>query len=254
MNHPLPEDLVAYRDGELSARKRANIESHVRACVRCTEEQQQIDRLDAAVRGLERVSPSADFSTTFWRRLEQEGTGEPEPLDEGLSAWTGEPTRPWWRVWESEWFANWQPNWQVGSAIAAAASLLIFLSYFFSSPVTENDQDRVDLLAQQQRVVSTARTTEQDTPASIVRPSVPSPVAQAPQLFVDYTLLANLDKFSHFDEISTFQQMFGPDLPSVLREDPNFFMQYQLLEKMEQLQHLESVLDSSGSPEASRHS
>ena len=228
MSHPLQEDLVAYRDSELSASKRVQIAAHLRSCRACTQESVQLGRVEAALASLERVSPSPDFAVTFWKRLEQEGRREPEILDERASRW--------WHIGEFEWLTNWQ----IGSAVTAAASLLIVAGYFFSG----------SFISQRSTHLS-----------PIARPNIPVQVQQEPQLFIDYAILASLDKFSYFDEIPTFSYMegiggrpSGLDIPSALRKDPSFFMHYQLLKKMEQLQHLESVLDTSGSGGASQQS
>ena len=210
MSHPLQEDLVAYRHGELSVRKRTKIAAHLRTCAACTQDSTQLGPVEEALAGLERVSPSPDFAATFWKRLEQEGRRAPEILDERASRW-----------------------WQRGSAVAAVASLLIVVGYFFSGSFISQRATHL----------------------------IPAQVQQEPQLFIDYAILASLDKFSYFDEIPSSPHREGMggapaglEIPLALRKDPNFFMHYQLLKKMEQLQHLESVLEPSGSGGASQHS
>ena len=240
MSHPLQEDLVAYRDSELSASKRVQIAAHLRSCMACTQESIQLGRVEAALASLERVSPSPDFAVTFWKRLEQEGRREPEILDERASGW--------WHIGEFEWLTNWQ----IGSAVAAAASLLIVVGYFLSGSFISQRSTHLP---------PTPPLAQQASIAKQARPNIPAQVQQEPQLFIDYAILASLDKFSYFDEIPTFPYMegigggpSGLDIPSALRRDPSFFMHYQLLKKMEQLQYLESVLDTSGSGGASQHS
>ncbi len=221
MSHPLQEDLVAYRHGELSVRKRTKIASHLRTCAACTQDSTQLGRVEEALAGLERVSPSPDFAATFWKRLEQEGRRAPEILDERASRW--------WHIGEFEWLTNWQ----IGSAVAAAVGLLIVVGYFFTVSFISQSSPHL----------------------------IPTQVQQEPQLFIDYAILASLDKFSYFDEIPNSPYIEGMgggpsglDIPSALREDPSFFMHYQLLKKMEQLQHLESVLETSGNGGPGQHS
>ena len=48
--HPAPEDLFAYRDGEVSAEKRALLEAHVSSCRVCRELIDRISGLEAALR------------------------------------------------------------------------------------------------------------------------------------------------------------------------------------------------------------
>ena len=48
--HPVPEELFAYRDGELSAERRAVIETHVTACRACRDLMDEMSKLEAALR------------------------------------------------------------------------------------------------------------------------------------------------------------------------------------------------------------
>jgi anti-sigma factor RsiW len=48
--HPVPEELFAYRDGELSAERRAVVETHVTACRACRELMDEMSKLEAALR------------------------------------------------------------------------------------------------------------------------------------------------------------------------------------------------------------
>jgi putative zinc finger protein len=48
--HPAPEELFAYRDGELSADRRALVETHVMACRACRELVDEMSKLEAALR------------------------------------------------------------------------------------------------------------------------------------------------------------------------------------------------------------
>lgn len=48
--HPAPEELYAYRDGELSAERRAFVETHVLACRACREQMDEMSRLEASLR------------------------------------------------------------------------------------------------------------------------------------------------------------------------------------------------------------
>ena len=102
------KELVAYRDGELLERDRAQIAAHLSTCAACAREEARLARVSQLLTTLERVTPSPDFAATFWRRLEQEGQGERES---GFARW--------WR----EWLAGWQ----LMPALAGAASLLVFL-------------------------------------------------------------------------------------------------------------------------------
>jgi len=48
--HPAPEELYAYRDGELPAERRAFVETHVMACRVCRERMDEMSKLEASLR------------------------------------------------------------------------------------------------------------------------------------------------------------------------------------------------------------
>ncbi|MBI3301718.1 MAG: zf-HC2 domain-containing protein, partial [Deltaproteobacteria bacterium] len=203
-------ELVAYRDGELPERDRARIAAHLRTCLACTQEEARLARVNQLLANLERITPSPDFATTFWRRLKQEGQVEQES-------------------WFARWWREWLTGWQWAPALAATASLLVFLGYLFSGHPT----------------------TPTPPPAP---PDVPAQVAKQPGLFVNYKILADLDRLAHFDEIAavestpehTSELAREEDLPPAVLENPGFFVHYPILQKMEQLQNLETVLDLPG--------
>jgi len=207
------KELVAYRDGELRERDRAQIAAHLSTCAACAREEARLVRVSQLLTTLERVTPSPDFAATFWRRLEQEGQAERES---GFARW--------WREWLT--------GWQLMPALAGAASLLVFLSYVLSSrpPTT---------------------TTPSAPPSASLKVNVPAPVAEKPGLFVNYGIIADLDKLAHFDEVAALENApqdastlaRTEDLPPALVENPNLFVHYPILEKMEQLQNFEAVLD-----------
>ncbi|HEV8714615.1 MAG TPA: zf-HC2 domain-containing protein [Candidatus Binatia bacterium] len=209
--------LVAYRDGELSEQDRAHVVAHLRTCPACTREEKQLARVNHLLTNLERIAPSPDFAATFWRRLEQEGHGRQEEPESRLARW--------WRELREE-----LTGWQWTPALVGAASLFIFLSYIFSNRPT---------------------TTSPTQPAAQVAANVPAPVAEEPGLFVNYKVIADLDKLSHFDEIASVQPggkhntelASEENLPPDLLKDPSFFVQYPILQKMEQLENLEAVLN-----------
>ena len=207
------KELVAYRDGELLERDRAQIAAHLSTCAACAREEARLVRVSQLLTTLERVTPSPDFAATFWRRLEQEGQVERES-------------------WFARWWREWLTGWQLMPALAGAASLLVFLSYVLSShpPTT---------------------TTPSASPSALLKINVPAPVAEKPGLFVNYGIIADLDKLAHFDEVAALENApqdastlaRTEDLPPALVENPNLFVHYPILEKMEQLQNFEAVLD-----------
>lgn len=219
--------LVAYRDGELSEQDRARVAAHLSACPVCTREEAQLARVHQLLTNLERITPSPDFAATFWQRLEQEGQSRQE---EPESRWAR-----WWREGRER-----LSGWQLAPALAGAASLLVFLSYLLSS-----------------RPVTTPTPPAQ--PASQIAADVPAPLAEKPGLFVNYKVIADLDRLGHFDEIAAVELpgrhdtelASEEDLPPDLLKDPGFFVHYPLLRKMEKLENLEAVLELP--PEGDEH-
>ena len=211
--------LVAYRDGELPEQDRARVAAHLSACPVCTREEARLARVHQLLTNLERITPSPDFAATFWQRLEQEGRSRQEEPESRLTRW--------WREWRES-----LSGWQLAPALAGAASLLVFLSYILSS-----------------RPVTTP--TPPTQPASQVAANVPAPLVEKPGLFVNYKVIADLDKLSHLDEIAAVQLPGARDtevasegdLPPDLLKDPGFFVHYPLLQKIEKLENLEAVLD-----------
>jgi hypothetical protein len=68
---------------------------------------------------------------------------------------------------------------------------------------------------------------------------------------VNYRVIADLEKFSRFDEIAAVQLPEEPpasiaenDIPGDVLEKPGFFANYPMLQKMEELKNLETVLDA----------
>ena len=213
--------LVAYRDGELPEQDRARVAAHLSTCPACTREEEQLARVNQMLTNLERVTPSPDFAATFWRRLEQEGHGRQEAPESRLARW--------WRE-----LREGLSGWQWMPALAGVASLLIFLSYILSSRPT------------------TITTPPAQPAAQVAAADLPAPVAKEPGLFVNYKVIADLDKLSHFDEIAAEQapgehntELAGEEnLPPDLVKDPSLFVHYPILKKMKQLENLEAVLDA----------
>jgi len=211
--------LVAYRDGELSEQDRSRVTAHLNACPACTREAKQLGRVDQMLINLERITPSPDFAATFWQRLEQEGQSSQEQRESRLARW-------WGGLREG------LTSWQWTPALAGVASLLVFLSYMLTGRPTTTP-------------ISPAQ------PAVQVVAAVPPPVTKEPGLFVNYNVLADLDKLNYFDEIAAVQLPGAHDtelaseenLPPELLKDPSFFVHYPILKKMEELKDLETVLD-----------
>lgn len=231
------QELVAYRDGELPEQDRKQIAAHLQTCLACAGEEAQLAQVERMLAKMERLAPSANFSATFWQRLEQEKAQAPVDV---LKPRAQQPSRllQWWRTFRDSLSA-----WQVAPALVAAASVLIFFGYFFTV-------ERMPTPAPQKQASTSV-------PAQPSAPNAPAGLTDKLGLFVNYRVIADLERFSHFDEIAAVQlpeqretEVAKEDeLPPELLKNPSFFTHYPLLKKMNELQHLETVLDAPPKPD-----
>lgn len=232
----IQEELVAYGDGELTGEDRARITAHLDTCSTCRREVAQLTRIRAVFTQVERVTLSPDFAASFWQRIEQE--------KRAVSAGEGRFSR-WWREWRES-----LGGWQLAPALAGAASILIFFGYIVSDrgPQTGDKGKGQSVQGGPQ------------TPGGKQGPEVPTLVREKPDLFVNYRVIADLEKFSRFDEIAAVQlpdeppiDIAGSDIPKDLLEKPGLFANYPMLQKMEELKNLETVLDTPPDGEDKNH-
>ena len=76
-------------------------------------------------------------------------------------------------------------------------------------------------------------------------------------LFTDYKIIIELDRFARFEEIaavdlSTEQpvEITEADIPKEVLDDPGFFAHYPILQQLERLKNLDAVLASPSQNEA----
>jgi len=227
------EELVAYCDGELPEEDRTQITAHLSTCSACSREVAQLARINTLfITQVERVTPSPEFTATFWQRLEQEK--RPAPVQEGRLV-------RWWREWRES-----MSGWQLAPALAGAASILIFFGYIVSDRGSETTKPTTGTQSQpgQTRPILTPVPPGQST-------DVPALVQEKLELFVNYRVIADLEKLSRFDEIAAVQLPEDPpmsiaesDIPKDVLDNPGFFANYPVLQKMEELKNLETVLDA----------
>lgn len=227
----IQEELVAYRDGELAEHERSRIAAHLATCVECAREEAQLLKMEHLLTSMERIAPSPNFAASFWERIEQEkrhGTVQPPnrlPVQD-------HPFVRWWQELRATLTA-----WQIAPAFAAAASVLVFFGYL----LTSSSKPPAVVTAPQEKSLAAA-------PA----PEVPAGVAEKLEFFVNYKVIADLERLAHFDEIAAVELPGTPEvevaqteeLPPDLLQNPSFFTHYPLLKRMEQLQSLEAVLDN----------
>jgi anti-sigma factor RsiW len=62
--------LSALIDGELPEQDMAAVQRHLAGCPQCRQRLEALQRSDAMLRGLESLTPSADFDRSFWRKVD----------------------------------------------------------------------------------------------------------------------------------------------------------------------------------------
>ena len=220
------EELVAYCDGELPEQAREHIAVHLKTCTGCAREEAQLVQMTRLLTKVERIEPSPNFAANFWQRVEQERKTDAARV-QTLSA-PAPRFAQWWRN-----FRETLGSWQVAPALAGAASVLVFFGYFFHSAPTSQKAP-----VQKSATVAAA----QEAPARVV---------EKPGFFVNYNIIAELERFSRFEEIAAVQlpqehdveMAKDDDVPPEVLQNPSFFAHYPMLKKMEQLKSLEAVLD-----------
>lgn len=227
----IQEELVAYRDGELSEHEQFSIATHLATCAECAREEAQLIKMAGFLTSMERITPSPNFATSFWERIEQEkarGTVQPPsrlPVQ-------GNAFVRWWQELRAT-----LTTWQVVPAFAAAASVLIFFGYLMTSS---------------SKPPSVVKAPQEKSAANAPAPEALANVAEKLEFFVNYKVIADLERLSHFDEIAevelpgtqAVEVAQEEEVPPDVLQNPSFFTHYPLLKRMEQLQSLEAVLDN----------
>ena len=74
MKHPNEEELIAYREGEVSGREA--IAGHVSDCSECRAELERIDAVLAALETMEIPDPGSDYGRRVWAQISPRLRGE----------------------------------------------------------------------------------------------------------------------------------------------------------------------------------
>ncbi|MBI3098676.1 MAG: hypothetical protein HYY93_10625 [Planctomycetes bacterium] len=128
MSCPAPEDLLAWRQGELAEEERRLIAAHAPSCAACAAELDRVERTLRAVRAVEVIEPAPDFTARVMAAVDRRPAvacpASPVQTDPADTAW--EKFLAWTRLEHT-------PAW----AISAAAHLVLFavLAYMFIPPV-----------------------------------------------------------------------------------------------------------------------
>jgi hypothetical protein len=228
------EELVAYQDGELTEQDRRHVTIHLSTCPVCTQEAASLAGIRQMFGSLERVTPSPDFAANFWQRLEHERQPQPENR---FAQW-------WHELRES------MTNWYLTPALVGVASVLIFFAALAQKP------DRT-LLTSGPAPLITKGPGDVSKPVGSKEPTVPAEVIEKSDLFTDYNIITELDRFARFEEIaavdlSTEQpiEVTEADIPKEVLDDPGFFAHYPILQQLERLKNFDSVLASPSQNEA----
>jgi hypothetical protein len=228
------EELVAYQDGELAEQDRKHVTAHLSTCPACTQEAASLARIGQMFSSLERVTPSPDFPANFWQRLEHER----QPQLESRFA-------QWWRELRES-----MTNWHLAPALVGVASVLIFFVAFSQKPDRTLPTSGPDsLITKKPETVA--------KPAMSKEPTVPAEVMEKSDLFIDYLMIAELDRFARFEEIAAIDlsteqpiEVTEADIPKEVLDDPGFFAHYPILQQLERLKNLDAVLASPSQNEA----
>jgi hypothetical protein len=230
------EELVAYQDGELAEQDRNHVAIHLSTCPACTQEAASLARIGQMFGSLERVTPSPDFAANFWRRLEHER----QPQRESRFA-------QWWRELRES-----MTNWPLTPALVGVASVLIFFAAFSQKPERTFLTSRPDSL-----VTKKPETKAKPVMAEEPTVTVPAELIEKSDLFIDYMMIAELDRFARFEEIAAVDlsreepiEVTEADIPKEVLDDPGFFAHYPILQQLERLKNLDAVLASPTQNEA----
>lgn len=175
MNCPAPEDLLAYRQGELAESERSAIASHASACTACARELNRLERTLRAIRAVEVIEPPVDFAERIADAIvaQTSVSAAGEQVDPAETAW--EKFLAWTRLEHT-------PAW----AISAAAHLLLFavLAYMFVPSVTVQAPIDPGLIVELVPYEAPARPAEppvstapdESVVSTLPEPSAPNPV------------------------------------------------------------------------------
>ena len=111
MNNQCHHDhlLSAFLDGELDEVERSRLQRHLAECSACHQRMESLAQIDAMVKGLPQIEPSAQFDQRFWSKVD----ALPTPRQKQMG----------WR----QLFSGWRPV-----AAGALASGLIAALLFYS--------------------------------------------------------------------------------------------------------------------------
>jgi hypothetical protein len=172
-------ELPGYASGRIDPKSAAPVRAHLQVCAACRDELVQIQRLDKLLEdALPTITPSPGFASTFANRLAAEMAAEEEAAAGGWASWLLQP-------------------WLVGLAATAMLAIVMLEVLNFSPWSSDTSIPRIPSLS---GVI--ARKPVGESPKIASKPpeksngiasDVPSDVLQRPELFVDYSVIRDLD-------------------------------------------------------------
>ena len=172
-------ELPGYVSGKLDPKATTPVRVHLQACAACRDELVQIQRLDKLLKdALPTITPSPGFASMFANRLAAEAAAEEEATSGG---WAGRLLQPW----------------LVGLAATAILAIIVLGALNFSPWSSNTSIPRIPNLtgrvakkpvADSPKIASNSA--EKNKP---IASSPPSDVLQRPELFVDYSVIRDLD-------------------------------------------------------------
>ena len=174
-------ELPGYVSGKLDPSSAAPVRAHLQTCGACRDELAQIQRLDKLLEeALPTITPSPGFASTFANRLAAEVAAEEEAMAGGWAGWLLQP-------------------WMVGLA-ATAMLTFIMLGVLRSAPSqwsSDISLPRIPSLSGglARKPVTESPKLARNSPEQnkAVAGNVPSDVLQRPELFVNYSVIRDLD-------------------------------------------------------------
>lgn len=204
----IAEELVAYADGELDHATHGRVDAHVGVCLACRRELSRLAKVDAALRGLPRLEPSADFAERLRERLEREAAVEPVGR------------RPWVRA----------AQWGLPALAAAAAVAIVLRSTLVPpagdtperfdpapiaiapdpAPVPEPPARVADAPAPKPAPAEVASVPGTDL-ADVAPEDLPPELLEQPEFFLRLPVVRRLEKLEHFDQVRQHTDPAGTD-------------------------------------------
>jgi hypothetical protein len=175
-------ELPGYVSGKLDASSVAPVRAHLQTCAACRDELIQIQRLDKLLREtLPAIAPSPGFASTFANRLAAEVAAEQEAMAGG--GWGGWLLQPW----------------LIGLAATAMLAFIV-LGVLRSSTSHWSFDTSIPKIPSLSGGVAGKPVAESPKIAGnppeknkAIAGNVPSDVLQRPELFVNYSVIRDLD-------------------------------------------------------------